>query len=67
MIEITVNGEKREVPAEVNLAGLLEHFGLPAQRVAVELNKEVIRRGDWESIAVKDNDKIEIVHFVGGG
>jgi sulfur carrier protein len=40
---------------------------LPTERVAVELNKEVVRRKNWEITDIKDADKIEIVHFVGGG
>lgn len=64
---ITINGEKKEVQTEVNLKGLLENLALPSERIAIELNKSVVRKKDWESIVIKDADKIEIVHFVGGG
>ena len=64
---ITINGEIKELESEVNLSRLLELFSLPSQRVAVELNREVIRKNDWEATIVKDDDRIEIVHFVGGG
>jgi len=40
---------------------------LPAQRVAVELNRNVVRRNDWSSTMLQDDDRLEIVHFVGGG
>jgi thiamine biosynthesis protein ThiS len=40
---------------------------LPSERVAIELNRQVVRKKDWESILVNDADRIEIVHFVGGG
>ena len=64
---ITINGELKELENEVTLARLLELFSLPSQRVAVELNREVVRRNEWERILVKDADTIEVVHFVGGG
>jgi sulfur carrier protein len=66
-MRITVNGEIRELEKAVNLNQLLELFSLPSQRIAVELNREVVRKKDWEGIIVKDEDRIEIVHFVGGG
>lgn len=66
-MKITVNGEIKELEEGASLRRLLEVFSLPSQRVAVELNREVIRRKDWESVIIKDEDKIEVVHFVGGG
>ena len=66
-MKVFINGEKREIEGNLNLRELLGKFDLPSERVAVELNKEVVRRKDWESIEIKDADKIEIVHFVGGG
>ena len=67
MIEVFINGESRDVPGEISLNRLLELFSLPSGRIAVELNKEVVRRKDWDTITVVDSDRIEIVHFVGGG
>lgn len=67
MIEVKINGETKQVPPDINLAELLKHLELPAERLAVELNEEVIRRINWEDVKVKNSDKIEIVHFVGGG
>ena len=64
---IFINGEARELDGDSTLAGLLDSLDLPKQRVAIELNKEVIRKQDWESTSVADNDKVEVVHFVGGG
>lgn len=66
-IQIFLNGETREIPAETDLAHLLELFSLPKQRVAIELNNAVVRRGEWPQTVVRDADKIEVVHFVGGG
>ena len=67
MISVVINGETREVPEGVKLDHLLELFSLPGQRVAIELNRAVIRRVDWPLVALNDGDKIEVVHFVGGG
>jgi sulfur carrier protein len=67
MVSIVLNGEPREIPGELALDKFLEHFELPLQRIAVEVNREVIRRALWPDTVVKDADKIEVVHFVGGG
>lgn len=66
-MKVFINGETRQIEREVNLSELLEEFLLPQERIAVELNKAVVRKKDWASIRVKDADRIEIVHFVGGG
>lgn len=64
---ITINGEKREISTQVNLSELLENLSMPSERIAIELNKTVVRKKDWENIQINEADKIEIVHFVGGG
>ncbi|MEP6787633.1 MAG: sulfur carrier protein ThiS [Acidobacteriota bacterium] len=66
-INILLNGETREVPGDIDLDQLLELFSLPRQRVAIELNNDVVRRAEWPQKIVRDGDKIEVVHFVGGG
>lgn len=66
-IQVYLNGETRKIPSDFNLQQLLEHFSLPSQRVAVELNKTVVRRGDWKATKINDADTIEVIHFVGGG
>ena len=66
-MQITVNGEKRELGENLTIAEMLENLKLPAERIAVELNREVVRKKDWESVRLNDADKIEIIHFVGGG
>ncbi len=66
-IKISLNGEAREAPRGIGLDHLLELFSLPSQRVAIELNKNVIRRADWPKTDLSDGDRIEVVHFVGGG
>ena len=66
-MEITLNGEKRRIEAEVDIECLLDLFSLPQQRVAVEINRSVIRRADWPNVSVADGDVVEVIHFVGGG
>lgn len=66
-MNILINGEKRQIIKQFNLFELLQEFNLPTERVAIELNQQVVRKKDWESIQIKDADKLEIVHFVGGG
>ena len=64
---IVVNGETKEIRKEINLGELLDLLALPSERIAIELNREVVRKKDWANITIKDADKIEVVHFVGGG
>ena len=66
-MRVLVNGETKEIPNEVNLSELLKNLSLPSERIAIELNKKVVRKRDWENVKVADADKIEIIHFVGGG
>lgn len=66
-IKILLNGEIREVSGEIDLDQLLEFFSLPKQRVAIELNSNVVRRADWPMTQVANGDRLEVIHFVGGG
>ena len=66
-MELFINGENKQVASSLNLRELLEHLQLPADRVAVELNRQIVRRDAWEATPLKDQDRLEIVHFVGGG
>ncbi len=66
-VEIQLNGEARQVPPALNIRQLLEHFDLPMERIAVERNRSVIPRGNWDDVTVVTDDQIEVVHFVGGG
>lgn len=66
-MRVQINGESRDVPDTIDLAGLLEHLALPDRRIAVELNRQVVRRSEWPDRMISEGDKIEIVHFVGGG
>lgn len=66
-MRIHVNGESREFPAEFSLQQLLNDLELPHLRVAIELNHNVVRRAAWAVTTLNDGDRVEIVHFVGGG
>lgn len=67
VIQISLNGETREVPEGVHLDRLLELFSFPTKRIAIELNGDVVRKADWPGLIVRDDDRLEVVHFVGGG
>ena len=66
-MEVLVNGEAQEIEEGATLQMLVSKLALPNERIAVELNLEVVRRAAWSATRLKANDKIEIVHFVGGG
>ena len=67
LVEIVVNGEPRAVPGGMTVAGLLGHLGVDGGRVAVELNREIVRKAAWAETPVEAGAKVEIVMFVGGG
>ena len=67
LISIEVNGEKREVPGGLNVRELLDFLKLDADRVAVELNREIVRKADWAGVLVGEGAAVEVVMFVGGG
>ncbi|MGH9905941.1 MAG: sulfur carrier protein ThiS [Pyrinomonadaceae bacterium] len=66
-MRLRINGETRELANGLSLLELIKELDLPDTRIAVELNCSVIRRSEWASIKLKEDDQIEIVHFVGGG
>lgn len=66
-ITITVNGEPCRVPADASLTHVLEHLQLDPRKVAVERNLEIAPRSAYGAIRVDAGDRLEIVHFVGGG
>ncbi|WP_216836757.1 sulfur carrier protein ThiS [Falsiroseomonas tokyonensis] len=66
-IAIQVNGESRQVPQGASVAELLALIGLAAPKVAVERNLEIVPRSAWASTPLAEGDRLEIVHFIGGG
>jgi sulfur carrier protein len=71
-MKLLINGEERSFSQETQgttftLSALMESLNMKADRVAVELNREIASRDRWSEIALNDGDRLEIVHFVGGG
>ena len=64
---LTINGEERAFGALSNVAALVAELGLDARKVAVERNLEIVPRSAYLETAIADGDRIEIVHFIGGG
>jgi thiamine biosynthesis protein ThiS len=66
-MKMQLNGQEREFPDGLTLAVFLDQLGMKPDRVAVELNREIVARDRWFQVALKQGDCLEIVHFVGGG
>ncbi|WP_372073097.1 sulfur carrier protein ThiS [Tistrella mobilis] len=66
-MRLMINGEAREVAGEPTVAGLLGQLGLDARKIAVERNLEIVRRAAFDTTQLADGDRLEIVHFIGGG
>ncbi len=67
MIPVTINGEARDLPDELTLDVLLQLLELAENRVAIEHNRKIVKRDRWTRVRVAAGDRLEIVHFVGGG
>jgi thiamine biosynthesis protein ThiS len=66
-MNLTINGENRSLPPVETLHALIEQLEMKSDRVAIELNREIVPRELWAHTPLKDGDRLEIVHFVGGG
>lgn len=66
-MHLTVNGETRSFDGAATVAALVEALGLDARKVAVERNLEIVPKSAYAATALADGDRIEIVHFIGGG
>ena len=66
-IKIKVNGKNRSISETYKLSDLIKDLKIPMKKVAIELNEEIIDKKIVNKIKLKQNDKIEIVHFIGGG
>ena len=64
---IFINGEQKQFGGVANVAELVDRLGMKGDRVAVELNREIVPRAQWNETALSGGDRLEIVHFVGGG
>lgn len=65
-MNLIINGERQEFPAQT-LSVLVDQLGMKSDRVAIELNREIVPRDRWGETRLTDGDRLEIVHFVGGG
>lgn len=66
-VEVFINGERRQAPAGATVLELLRELEIDPARVAIEFNREILRREHWATTRVQGGEQIEIVHFVGGG
>jgi thiamine biosynthesis protein ThiS len=67
-MRLIINGEERQFSGEqLTLAALVEQLGMKSDRVAIELNRNIVARDRWPETNLRDGDRLEIVHFVGGG
>ena len=66
-MRLIVNGETKEFEAGITLAQLIEALGIADKVMAAAVNMEVVKKAQWESFHPKEGDKIELLHFVGGG
>ncbi|MBD1151098.1 sulfur carrier protein ThiS [Pelagibacterales bacterium SAG-MED25] len=66
-IQIRVNGKVKSIPVKHSISDLVKNLNIPIKKVAIEYNQEIIDKKKINRIILKKNDKIEIVHFIGGG
>jgi thiamine biosynthesis protein ThiS len=66
-MQLRINGEDKRYDAPLTLSSLIANMGLKSDRVAVELNRDIVPREQWDKTNLSDGDRLEIVHFVGGG
>ncbi len=67
MIEVIINGEKREISNSTTIKQVLTDLGIEEKTMASAVNLEVVKKENWDNYLLKDGDKIEFLHFVGGG
>ena len=65
-MNLIINGDERQLSAQT-LSALVDELGMMSDRVAIELNREIVHKQQWTQTHLKDGDRLEIVHFVGGG
>ena len=66
-VKINLNGKKRLISSKMSLKSLLNNNKIPINKVAIEINKEIINKKKISKIKLKNGDRVEIVHFIGGG
>tara|TARA_Y100001970_G_C13948886_1_gene707177 strand:+ start:84 stop:302 length:219 start_codon:yes stop_codon:yes gene_type:complete len=66
-IKIKINGKVKQINEKNNLLGLIKNLKIPLKKVAIELNQKIVNKKRLDRISLKKDDRIEIVHFIGGG
>ena len=66
-MQIILYGQKKDVPDGLMVEGLLTHLDIKPQRVAVEINEEIVRKATYAEVPVHEGDRVEVVQFMGGG
>jgi thiamine biosynthesis protein ThiS len=66
-MQITLNSQRHELAGPITVKDLLEELELDQRRVAVELNRRILKKSEFNNVTVSDGDNLEVVHFVGGG
>lgn len=67
-MHLTINGEEHhDLPEPLTVLGLIAHLGLPEKKIAIERNREIVSKSTFETTKLSDGDKLEIIHFIGGG
>jgi len=66
-VRVHINGEEKTIEEGTSVADLVAGLGLAGRRVAVEYNRQILRASDWAATLLREDDALEIVHFVGGG
>lgn len=66
-MKVQVNGQEREFSGEMNIVQLLHELGMMVDRVAVEVNQQILDKKEFNTHFLKNDDKIEVISFVGGG
>ncbi|MGO9520026.1 MAG: sulfur carrier protein ThiS [Candidatus Korobacteraceae bacterium] len=66
-MQLFINGNQKTFDDSLSLAQLIDQLGMKGDRVAVELNREIVARAQWPETRLNEGDRLEVVHFVGGG
>ena len=66
-MNIIVNGEEKNVEEGITVSALIDLLGIKVKVMAVAVNMEIVKKEDWESYTIQEGDKLELLHFVGGG
>ncbi|MBC6402525.1 MAG: sulfur carrier protein ThiS [Hyphomonadaceae bacterium] len=67
-LKLIINGKEHfDLPDSLTVAGLIAHLGLPDKKIAIERNREVVPKSTFDDLGLSDGDRLEIIHFIGGG